>query len=161
MLTFLLWLLLFVLCWPLALVALLLYPVVWLLLLPFRLLGLAVEGVFHHVVHDFRQDDLGPFAILVRQSLRRQDRDNVAKRATHVVRPAVNGHPKTGAVVDCGRKPERGRRGAPIGRLVRGRMRGPGNGARVGAVRSRPAGSPTPLHQAAELPLPHTSSADW
>jgi hypothetical protein len=46
MLTFLLWLLLFVLCWPLALLALLLYPVVWLLLLPFRLLGLAVEGVF-------------------------------------------------------------------------------------------------------------------
>jgi hypothetical protein len=45
-LAFLLWLLLFVLCWPLALLALLLYPVVWLLLLPFRLLGLAVEGVF-------------------------------------------------------------------------------------------------------------------
>lgn len=46
MLTFLMWLLLFVLCWPLALLALLLYPVVWLLLLPFRLLGIAVEGVF-------------------------------------------------------------------------------------------------------------------
>ena len=46
MLTFLLWLLLFVLCWPLALLALLLYPLVWLLLLPFRLLGIAVEGVF-------------------------------------------------------------------------------------------------------------------
>lgn len=46
MLTFVLWLLLFVLCWPLALLALLLYPVVWLLLLPFRLLGIAVEGVF-------------------------------------------------------------------------------------------------------------------
>jgi len=45
MLTFLLWLILFVLCWPLALLALLLYPVVWLLLLPFRLLGVAVGGV--------------------------------------------------------------------------------------------------------------------
>lgn len=46
MLTFILWLLLFVFCWPLALLALLLYPFVWLLLLPFRLLGIAVEGVF-------------------------------------------------------------------------------------------------------------------
>ena len=46
MLTFILWLLLFVFCWPLALLALLLYPFVWLLLLPFRLLGVAVEGVF-------------------------------------------------------------------------------------------------------------------
>ena len=43
---FLLWLILLVLCWPLALLALLLYPVVWLLLLPFRLVGIAVEGVF-------------------------------------------------------------------------------------------------------------------
>ena len=42
---FLLWLILFVLCWPLALLALVLYPLVWLLLLPFRLLGIAVEGV--------------------------------------------------------------------------------------------------------------------
>ena len=46
MLTFLLWLLLFVVCWPLALLALLLYPVAWLLLLPFRLLGIAVDSVF-------------------------------------------------------------------------------------------------------------------
>lgn len=46
MLTFLLWVLLLVLCWPLALLALVLYPLVWLILLPFRLLGLAVEGVF-------------------------------------------------------------------------------------------------------------------
>ena len=45
MLTFLMWLVLLVLCWPLALLALLLYPLVWLLLLPFRLLGLAVGGV--------------------------------------------------------------------------------------------------------------------
>jgi hypothetical protein len=46
MIGFVLWLLLLVICWPLALLALLLYPLVWLLLLPFRLVGLAVEGVF-------------------------------------------------------------------------------------------------------------------
>lgn len=46
MLKFLLWLLLFVVCWPLAIAALVLWPVVWLLLLPFRLVGIAVEGVF-------------------------------------------------------------------------------------------------------------------
>lgn len=45
MVTFVLWCILFVLCWPLALLALLLYPLVWLLLLPFRLLGVAVDGV--------------------------------------------------------------------------------------------------------------------
>jgi len=44
--TLFVWLLLFVLCWPLALLALVLYPIVWLLLLPFRLVGIAVEGVF-------------------------------------------------------------------------------------------------------------------
>ena len=49
MLTFLLWILLFVLCWPLALVALVLYPVVWILLVPFRLLGIAVDGVLELV----------------------------------------------------------------------------------------------------------------
>jgi hypothetical protein len=43
---FLLWLILLVLCWPLALLALILYPFVWLLLLPFRLVGIAVTGVF-------------------------------------------------------------------------------------------------------------------
>jgi hypothetical protein len=43
---FLLWLILLVLCWPLALLALFLYPVLWVLLLPFRLLGVAVNGVF-------------------------------------------------------------------------------------------------------------------
>jgi hypothetical protein len=42
---FLLWCILLVLCWPLALVALVLYPVVWLLLLPFRIVGIAVGGV--------------------------------------------------------------------------------------------------------------------
>jgi len=46
MLTFLLWCLLFVLCWPLALLALILYPIVWLICLPFRLVGVAVGGVF-------------------------------------------------------------------------------------------------------------------
>jgi hypothetical protein len=46
MISFLLWLLLFVVCWPLALLALLLWPLVWLIALPFRLLGIAVEGVF-------------------------------------------------------------------------------------------------------------------
>jgi hypothetical protein len=45
MFTFLLWLLLLFVCWPLALLALVLYPLVWLLLLPFRIVGIAVEGV--------------------------------------------------------------------------------------------------------------------
>ncbi|HEX2667710.1 MAG TPA: hypothetical protein VHP13_05005 [Gammaproteobacteria bacterium] len=44
--SFILWLILLVLCWPLALVALVLYPFIWLLLLPFRLLGLTVDVVF-------------------------------------------------------------------------------------------------------------------
>jgi hypothetical protein len=44
MIAFLLWCFLFVLCWPLALLALVLYPIVWLLLLPFRLVGIAVHG---------------------------------------------------------------------------------------------------------------------
>jgi hypothetical protein len=43
---FLLWCILFVLCWPLALLALVLYPFVWLILLPFRIVGIAVDGVF-------------------------------------------------------------------------------------------------------------------
>lgn len=45
MLSFLLWLLVLVLCWPLALLALILYPVSWLLLLPFRLIGIGVDAV--------------------------------------------------------------------------------------------------------------------
>jgi hypothetical protein len=45
MIAFLLWCLLFILCWPLALLALVTYPVVWLFLLPFRLVGIAVHGV--------------------------------------------------------------------------------------------------------------------
>jgi len=49
MFTFLLWCVLFVLCWPLALLALIAYPFVWLLLLPFRLLGVAVKGVLEIV----------------------------------------------------------------------------------------------------------------
>lgn len=46
MVKFLLWLILVVLCWPLGILALILYPFVWLVLLPFRLVGIAVEGVF-------------------------------------------------------------------------------------------------------------------
>jgi hypothetical protein len=46
MLSFLVWLLVLFLCWPLALLALVLYPVVWLLLLPLRLIGIGVQGVF-------------------------------------------------------------------------------------------------------------------
>jgi hypothetical protein len=46
MLSFLAWLLLFIFCWPLALVVLILYPIIWLLLLPLRLIGIAFEGVF-------------------------------------------------------------------------------------------------------------------
>ncbi|MCC6538609.1 MAG: hypothetical protein IT162_13720 [Bryobacterales bacterium] len=46
MVKFLLWCILFVVCWPLALLALVLYPFVWLVLLPFRIVGIAVEGVF-------------------------------------------------------------------------------------------------------------------
>jgi hypothetical protein len=49
MLKFLLWLLLFVVCWPLAIAALVLWPIVWLLTLPFRLLGIAVDGVLELV----------------------------------------------------------------------------------------------------------------
>ena len=45
MVKFLLWCILFVLCWPLALLALVLYPIVWLLLFPFRIIGIAVGGV--------------------------------------------------------------------------------------------------------------------
>ena len=46
MVKFLLWCVLLVLCWPLALLALILYPLIWLLLLPFRIVGIAVTGVF-------------------------------------------------------------------------------------------------------------------
>ena len=46
MLKFLLWLILLVFCWPLALIALVLWPLVWLVSLPFRVVGIAVEGVF-------------------------------------------------------------------------------------------------------------------
>jgi hypothetical protein len=46
MLTFLLWCLLFVFCWPLAILALVLYPIIWLLTLPFRLVGISVSALF-------------------------------------------------------------------------------------------------------------------
>ncbi|MCK6682403.1 MAG: hypothetical protein L6R30_08290 [Thermoanaerobaculia bacterium] len=49
MVKFLLWLILFVVCWPLALLAIVLYPVVWLFLLPFRFVGIAVSGVLELV----------------------------------------------------------------------------------------------------------------
>lgn len=49
MLGFILWCILFVVCWPLALLALFLYPIVWLILLPFRILGIAVGGVLELV----------------------------------------------------------------------------------------------------------------
>lgn len=49
MVKFLLWCILLVFCWPLALLALILYPLVWLFLLPFRLLGIAVDGVLELV----------------------------------------------------------------------------------------------------------------
>lgn len=49
MLTFLLWIALLIFCWPLALIGLVLYPIVWLLLLPLRIVGIAVEGVLELV----------------------------------------------------------------------------------------------------------------
>ena len=49
MLNFLIWCMLFILCWPLALAALVLYPVIWLLLLPFRIVGIAVGGALELV----------------------------------------------------------------------------------------------------------------
>jgi hypothetical protein len=49
MITFLLWCLLFLISWPLALTALFLYPLVWLILLPFKLIGIAVHGVLQLV----------------------------------------------------------------------------------------------------------------
>ena len=49
MLTFLVWCVVLFFCWPLALVALILYPLIWLLLLPFRIVGIAVGGVLELV----------------------------------------------------------------------------------------------------------------
>lgn len=49
MIKFMLWCLLLIFCWPLALLALILYPLVWLILLPFRIVGIAVEGVLELV----------------------------------------------------------------------------------------------------------------
>ncbi len=49
MIKFLLWCLLLVLCWPLALAAIVLYPIVWLLTLPFRLIGIGVDGILNVV----------------------------------------------------------------------------------------------------------------
>ncbi len=49
MVAFLLWCLLLIVCWPLALIALVLYPIVWLILLPFRIVGIAVGGVLEFI----------------------------------------------------------------------------------------------------------------
>lgn len=49
MIAFLLWLILLIVCWPIALVALVAYPIIWLLLLPFRIVGIAVGGVLELV----------------------------------------------------------------------------------------------------------------
>jgi hypothetical protein len=49
MITFLLWCILLVVCWPLAIAALFMYPIVWLILLPFRIIGIAVGGVLNLV----------------------------------------------------------------------------------------------------------------
>lgn len=46
MMTFILWLILLFFCWPLALMAIILYPIIWILLLPFRIIGITVSGVF-------------------------------------------------------------------------------------------------------------------
>jgi hypothetical protein len=54
MLNFLLFCLLLVICWPLALAALLLYPLIWLILLPFRLVGIVVGGTFDFIAALFR-----------------------------------------------------------------------------------------------------------
>jgi hypothetical protein len=53
MAAFLLWIILFILCWPLALLALIAYPFIWLILLPFRLVGFAVGGVLELVTAIF------------------------------------------------------------------------------------------------------------
>lgn len=49
MIKFILWCILLLLCWPLALAALILYPIIWLILLPFRLVGIVVDGVLESV----------------------------------------------------------------------------------------------------------------
>ena len=49
MVKFLLWLILLVVCWPLAIAALILYPVVWVFMLPFRLIGITADALFHFI----------------------------------------------------------------------------------------------------------------
>jgi hypothetical protein len=53
MISFLLWCILLILCWPIAIIALLLYPIVWLLLLPFRILGFAIDLSFSFIKNLF------------------------------------------------------------------------------------------------------------
>jgi hypothetical protein len=66
MIVFLLWCILFVLCWPIAIAALILYPIVWLLLLPFRIVGIAVGGALSLVWSLVTL----PFALLHRRRIR-------------------------------------------------------------------------------------------
>ncbi|EMS35356.1 hypothetical protein C943_00129 [Mariniradius saccharolyticus AK6] len=63
MVSFLLWMILLVLCWPLALLAIILYPIIWLILLPFRLLGFAIDLSFSFV----RNLLMLPFTVLQRR----------------------------------------------------------------------------------------------
>ncbi len=53
MIKFLLFLILLILCWPLALVAIVLYPIVWLVMLPFRIIGITMKGVFELIAAIF------------------------------------------------------------------------------------------------------------
>lgn len=63
MVSFLLWMILLVLCWPLALLAIVLYPIIWLILLPFRLLGFAIDLSFSFI----RNLLMLPFTVLQRR----------------------------------------------------------------------------------------------
>ncbi len=76
MVKFLIWLILLVVCWPLALLALVAYPVVWLLLLPFRLVGIVVDGVFEFL------------GAVIRLPARAIGGSRVGRRATHGTRMA-------------------------------------------------------------------------
>lgn len=69
MLTFLLWVILFILAWPIALLALILYPIVWLILLPFRLVGISVEAIL---------DFLGALLRLPARLLRGRKKDDAS-----------------------------------------------------------------------------------
>jgi hypothetical protein len=87
---FLLWCLLFVLCWPLALFALVLYPVVWLLLLPFRLAGIAVHGALDLVAALILLPARHIRAVsLSSSSIRRRAAEGVARVHVAALKPAL------------------------------------------------------------------------